>query len=454
MFKVITMKFKSFNIKTHLINALADMNYIDCTIVQEKVIPLALKRKNLLVQSATGTGKTHSFLIPVINNLSINKKSVQVLIISPTRELAKQTFDFANEFVKYIPNLEIRLLIGGKDRKKDESLANNQPHILIGTPGRLHDVLKIQNLVKLGDIDTIVLDEADMMMDMGYFQDIHEMIKDLKNDAHIMVFSATYPKKLECDLKRYITDEEIIKIGNGNASHTIKHIAIDRKHVPLNEATYDFIKHFNPYFILIFCSKKSDVIALYNFLNEKNIKVGIIHGDLQTRERKNMMKLIRENHFPVVVCSDMASRGIDLQDVTCVLNYDIPNNIEFYFHRAGRTGRLNKTGECYSFYNVDDIQQIEKLEKLGVCFSWMTLKNHVFDITSKAIKSKKRPKTEEQKKLDKEIKIATSKVKTKKIKPNYKKKVRLAAEKVKKTFRRQKIKENIKKQLMKLNKGE
>ncbi len=441
------MKFNAFNLKQDVINALTNLRYVDCTKVQELVLPKALKNKNLFVQSSTGSGKTHSFLVPIVNKIDLENKKLQCLIISPTRELAKQTYDFAMQFKNYIPTLDIKLLIGGKDKKKDESLSNNAPHILIGTPGRMNDVLKEQNLIKLGEIDTIVFDEADMMLEMGYFKDIHNIIANLKDEAQMMVFSATYPQKLESDLKRYITADAVIKIDEGNNTNQIKHYAIDRKHKALNEVTIDFLKHFNPYFTLIFCSKKTDVVALHKYLLSNDINAGIVHGDLSSRERKNAMKEIRLDKYQVVVCSDMASRGIDLKDVTCVLNYDLPNNMEFYFHRAGRTGRLYNKGECYSFYNVDDVEKISKLEKLGVNFSYLVFKNNQFEQAKELTRKKPIKKTQEQLLLEKEIKKATSMARSSKVKPNYKKKVKLAADKVKKIYKRKKIKESIKKQL-------
>lgn len=447
------MKFNAFNLKNDVIKALDDLGYVECTKVQELVIPKALKNKNLLVQSTTGSGKTHSFLVPIINKIDLEKKNLQCLIISPTRELAKQTYDFAMQFKNYIPNLDIKLLIGGKDKKKDDSLSNNPPHILIGTPGRMNDVLKQQSLVKLGEISIIIFDEADMMLEMGYFKDIHNIISNLKDDAQMMVFSATYPQKLESDLKKYITADAVIKINDAENTNQIKHFAIDRKHKSLNEVTVEFLKQFNPYFTLIFCSKKTDVTSLHEFLINNGINAGIVHGDLSSRERKNAMKEIRSDKYQVVVCSDMAARGIDLKDVTCVLNYDLPNNTEFYFHRAGRTGRLYNKGECYSFYNVDDADKILKLEKLGIHFSYLVFKNSQFEEAKEITRKKVIKKTEEQLLLEKEIKKATSMARSDKVKPNYKKKVKLAADKVKKIYKRKKIKESIKKQLQKQKRG-
>lgn len=439
------MKFKAFNLDQKLLNSLCELGYTDCTAVQEKVIPLALKRKNLFVQSETGSGKTHSFLIPLIARLNLSNPNLQAVIIAPTRELAKQTYDFLVAFNKFYPSLKVKLLIGGKDRSKDASIMNNAPHVLIGTPGRLGDILIKESLTKLSTIHTIILDEADMVMELGYFDDVHAILNSALN-AQVMVFSATYPARLETDLRKYIEADKIIKIGESKTSENVTHFAIDRKHQTLEESTLAFIRNYKPYFLLIFCSTKEGCNKLYQYLINNNIRCGLIHGDLEPRERKNMMRRIKNEEFSIVVCSDMAARGIDLPNVSTILNYDVPNNIEFYFHRAGRTGRYLNKGECFTFYNVDDVNLITKLESLGVKFNWVVYKNGVFEDCDNKTKKKAKPLTQEKIELNKKIKIATSKVKTNKVKPNYKKRVRMAAEKVKRQHRREIIKKDIRRQ--------
>ena len=189
------MKFSSFNLKTKLVAALDELGYKNASAIQEIVIPKALKGKSLIVKSMTGSGKSHCFIIPILNNLKLDNKNAQSIIISPTRELVRQTYLFFKQFEPYFEGLNVKLLIGGHQQKDDEVLKNNPPHIIIATPKRANDILVSESFIKLGCVKTVVLDEVDMMMDMGYFNDIDQLLKRLK-DIQIMSFSASYPNKV------------------------------------------------------------------------------------------------------------------------------------------------------------------------------------------------------------------------------------------------------------------
>jgi len=439
------MKFQAFNLKKEVINALYSSGYKDCTKVQEKVIPLALKNNNLLVRSETGSGKTHSFLVPLMNKINISNRNAQALIIAPTRELAKQIFDFATMFSKYIKGLSIKLFSGGNERTKEMNKAKEGAQIIIGTPGRLLDLFLKSGGSDITGVKTIIIDEADMCMDLGYYDEMIAILKRAQN-AQKMIFSATYPDKLKIELTKLLRINEVIEIGSNKANMNVSHIAIDRKHRPLEEATLDFIKATNPYFLLIFASKKETVKSLHEFLISRGINAASIHGDLEQRERKSIMKFIKEGRYNIVVCSDMASRGIDIPNISTVLNYDLPNDYSFYFHRAGRSGRIGNKGECYTFYNVDDYENIKKLQNMGVSFSFLSLNNGELK-EGKLNVRKPKPISKEKQALNDEIKIACQKVRTKKVKPNYKKKVREAAEKVKKKHKREIIRKDIRRQM-------
>lgn len=443
------MKFSSFNLKTKLVAALDELGYKNASAIQEIVIPKALKGKSLIVKSMTGSGKSHCFIIPILNNLKLDNKNAQSIIISPTRELARQTYLFFKQFEPYFEGLNVKLLIGGHQQKDDEVLKNNPPHIIIATPKRANDILVLESFIKLGCVKSVVLDEVDMMMDMGYFNDIDQLLKRLK-DIQIMSFSASYPNKVIHLLKKYMPVDEIISLDDNITNDNVTHFAIDIKHQDKNEMVYKFINKFNPYGLIIFCSLKSDVNVVYNYLIEHKIKCGMLHGDLSQRERKNMMKMFKNNDFHIMVCSDMASRGLDLDNISDVLNYDLPNNEEFYFHRAGRVGRMNKKGNCYSFYNVDSVDKITNLEKNKITFTYLVYKNNDFISSLKVKKERKNNRLDpEIVELNKNIKIAKSKATTKKVKPNYKKKVKVAINEVKRKYKKEKIKKEIKKQLKK-----
>ena len=440
------MKFTAFALKKSVTNALNKLGYENCTPVQNAVIPSALRGESLVVQSETGSGKTHSFLVPILNNINISNPEVQAVIIAPTRELAKQTYDFAIQIANFIPNLKVKLLTSGTDRMKQEKSARNSAHVFIGTPGRLADFLITSYLAPVAKKATIVIDEADMLMEMGYFNDVNSLVSIIK-EPQVMVFSATYPQKLRSSIEKYTEPEKIITIDKKiSTAKTVIHYALDYKHKDKNEVIKNFVELKNPFLLLIFCSKKENVNNLYHYLNKQQIKCAIIHGDLEDRQRKSMMKRIKNGEFNIVVCSDIAARGIDIQDVSMVLNYDLPKESEYYFHRAGRTGRMNKDGECYTLYNSDTFEEIKKLQALGVNFKWLVLKaNQIEESLGPDYRRQHRKKTQTTE-LAKEIKKATSKLKTTKVKPNYKKKIKLAKDKVVREHRRKIIKKDIRRQ--------
>lgn len=444
--ETIIMKFSSFNLKKSVINALTKLGYSDSTPVQAEVIPSALKGASLVVQSETGSGKTHSFLVPIINNVNVSRSDTQAIIIAPTRELAKQTFDFARQIADFIPGMRVKLYTSGQDRRKDSKSSASFAHIIIGTPGRLKEVIITEHIIETCPKATIVVDEGDMMMEMGYLEDIDAIIS-LAKEPQIMFFSATYPQKLRHSVEKYVKADKIIKAqGSVATAKSVEHYALDYKHQDKNEIVKQFINLMKPYLMLVFCSKKEDVNKLYQYLQSENIKCGIIHGDLEDRQRKSMMKRVRSGEFNTVVCSDIAARGIDIEDVTLVLNYDLPKETEYYFHRAGRTGRINKAGECYTLYNIETIDQIQKIQSLGINFNWLAMKNNEISETLAPNYRKSHRKIKVDSELEREIQKETNKVRTSKVKPNYKKKIKTAKEKVVRKHRRKMIQKDIRRQ--------
>lgn len=434
--------FKSVNLSAQMTDALAKMGYVMMSPIQEQVIPKILRGESLVATSATGSGKTHSFLVPIIERINLKKHEVQAIILSPTRELAKQTYDFAKAFTKFYPSLRVRLLSPEVEKTRSKEQLNNHPHIIIATPGRLIDLGITDATINMMAAEMIVLDEADMLLDLGFVDDINRFIDSLINPT-LMVFSATLNDKVGRLIEKYIKAENYIKLDN-MTSNNVKHYAVDVKHGDLMRTILTFIKIKNPYFLMIFASKKETVDKVYAFLKSEKINIGVIHGGLETRERKTMMRRIRDEEFNVVVCSDMAARGIDISDVTEVLNIDLPKDLSFYFHRAGRTGRFDQKGECYTFYNSDTVEGILKLEKLNVKFEYLTLKDDELK-PGKPIAAKRIFKTTANKELDAKIKKAVAFNSTSEVKPGYKKKVKDAVNKAKRDHRREIIREDIKK---------
>lgn len=440
------MKFSSYALKNELINALYDLGYIDATKVQDLVIPKALRGESLIVQSETGSGKTHSFIIPILNNLVFNHK-LQAIIISPTRELAKQTYTFFNSFKKYFNKLNVKEFLSGVDTTKNETSLLNGCEVIISTPGRLKYLLE-NTKIDYSFLKTIVLDEADMLFDKSFVNQIDDIIKRVRKKLQIEVFSATISKEIQNFAKKYISPNYVLLINKESfTSNNVTHYFINTKHHDINNLILKFIKIEHPYFLIIFANTIEEVESIYNFLSKEGLNPGILTGNLRTRERNSMIRRIQNNEFSIVVCTDIASRGLDINNASDVLNIDLPNNIEYYFHRAGRIGRYKNKGNSFVFYNNESYEKIKLLlsYKIEAHFLKFDLENNKL-VIDKFNKKKKKKKIDTE--LDKEIKKAISQTKTTKVKPGYKKKVRNAVDKVKRKHRRQMIKKDIRRQMV------
>lgn len=424
--------------KEFIENLISYKNFTELTPIQKEVIPAAINNHNIVALSATGSGKTHAFLIPLMEKIDFSSQKLQAIIISPTRELATQIYNMALEFAKFNKDINIKLLIGGIERKKDDTASSFQ--IIIGTPGRVKDYCVTNAKVNINTVKTIVLDEIDMIFELNFMEDIDNLVSRIKK-VQILAFSATLSKEMKPFITKYLTNAKMIQI-NEKTSSNVSFYSIDTKHKNKEDVILELTKCINPYVCLIFASKKNDVIKIYDKLNANGLSVGMLHGDLESRERKQVYKRIINEEFTYVVCSDIASRGLDINSVTHVINVDFPKEKEYFFHRAGRTGRMNQTGNCYVLYNETEKKFLKDLkENNGLDFNEVTIKNN--SLTPVKIRERKISKSDEV--LNQEIKKVVSKTKTKQVKPNYKKKVKEAVAKVKSKHKRQIIKDDIKK---------
>ena len=430
-----------------MIEALKKQNYIEPSPVQLKIIPKALQGKSLLCQSETGSGKTHAYLIPLIEKIDTSLPRLQAIIITPSRELSRQVYEFARPFQDYFQKLKIRLISSEEDRTASSSGLSIAPHIVIGTPGRLKDILSDSYELNLRGVKTLVLDEADMLMELGYFDSIDALYSLLGENVQTMVFSATLEEGLKHRLEKYIGTNFSFDNEDNKASSNVTHHLVDIKHVGKIEALKNFLSIKNPYLAIVFASKKEDVRKTYDALKEDGYSVTMFSSDLESRKRRSTIKLIKDNKFQIIVASDLLARGIDIEDVTDVISLDLPNELEYYYHRAGRTGRFNKKGDSYVFYNSDSTRLPNELIKKGVKFDFLILKNNELapdpvGLLPKKKFTKKKPLSEEE---SKEIKIAKAKTRSKQVKPAYKKKQKWAVERVKNKYRRKAIQKSIRK---------
>jgi len=445
--------FKAFNLKNKMIESLIRQGYKSPSSIQSLVIPKALKGSNLVVKSETGSGKTHSYLIPLINNLDgSNELFLRGVIIAPTNELCRQIFTFIKGFKKEFNNIKVRLLTSETSEKENISGLQIVPNIVVATPGRLTSLVK-KGHIKLDKVSTVILDEADMLLEMGYFNEINYLMG-LVNKPQVMIFSATIESNLQNQIYKYIgADYEITSTTNSKTSGLVSHYLIDIHHKDVNESVLSFIKIKNPYFLLIFASNKNEVNSLYSFLKKYKYKVIMITGDLSDRERRAALKRINNDEFQIVVASDLLSRGMDFNNISDVLSINLPSDLSYYFHRAGRTGRFDKKGNSYVFYNVDNTKRVIALMNQGINFNYLSLKNDELTIGKPIIKEFKHKKKIDEELL-RDIKKAKYENKGYKVKPGYKKKVKLAIDKVKQKHKRELIRKDIRRQRVERYKAE
>lgn len=435
------MSFQQFNLQPWLIENLKKEKLINPTPVQNEIIPLALNNKNLIIKSPTGSGKTHTYLIPILNNCNPVLNVTQAVIITPTRELAQQTFNFLHALIKD-QKITIACFIGGKDiTRQSNNLSNNQPQIVIGTPTRLKRLYEL-NILAITTTNTLIIDECDMLFEMGFMTDLDFLITKMNKNTQIMAFSATILPQLVTWLKKYITNASMIAIDN--RTQQIQHIFINRHHQDIKQQLQSLLTMFDPYLCLIFVNNKENINQFANILIQQNKKVAILHGGLPARERTQTFKRIKNFEYQYVVCSDIAARGIDIDGVSHVISLELPtNNLEYYFHRAGRTGRGNYSGISYVFYDKNDNSALHKLKNLNIPIEYYKIKDNklIPEITSDNIIHRKRKII-----VNKEEQYIINRFKkNKNVTPGYKKKLNKDLATIKKETRRQHIKASIKK---------
>lgn len=413
------MKFESFNIKKNIIDILNSNGYINSTNVQSNAIPKLLKYQNSIFKSKTGSGKTHSFLIPIINNLDFSIKKTQSIIVVPTKELALQTLEFLKPFKQSIPSITIKALISGITSKNNNEECDLNSNIVITTPGKINSILKSD----LSFLRYIILDEIDMLYEDDSFNDILSLIK-INNDNKTCVaaFSATMPQELITILKKNIYKVTYYNLDSEVIPSSINNYAVNSKHLKVQDALKIIINKINPYLMFIFCSENKDVKSIYNFLNKDGLNVAMISSELNQSERKTIIKRIKNNEFKIVVSSDISSRGIDVDNISDVVSIDLPKNLKYFLHRIGRTGRNGKSGNSYFLYDNDSIDKLNSIEKLNIKFTYLKINGDDLVLDNKDNKYKKNKSSNSDEKLNKEI--IKIKNKNKKIKPCYKKKAK------------------------------
>lgn len=417
--------FENEKLNPALRQGLKKINFVKPTEVQEKVIPVLLAHKNAVVQAVTGSGKTHAFLIPVMNEIDEKLQFPQAILTTPSRELAQQLYQVTRQLRDAAGlNISVAQLAGGTDRERQlEKIGRHKPQIIIATPGRLHDFVA-KKLLPLDSVTNFVVDEADMTLDMGFLGEIDFIAQRLPQNCVFTAFSATIPVKLANFLRKYMAKPETIIVDNPTViSPTVKNDLLDVGSKNRKKILHQLLTIGQPYLALIFANTKQTVDELTEFLIKQGLRVAKIHGGITERERKRTMREVEAGQFQYVVATDLAARGIDIAGVSLVINYEIPSELEFVIHRVGRTGRNGMSGHAITLIREEEMDQIFKLENMGVHFDFVEIKNGAL-VPRKHYHSRKTRQSSSQS-LDNKMRGLVKKAQ-KKRKPGYKKKIKRA----------------------------
>jgi len=430
-----TTNFERYNFKPFILEAINKLGFSEPTEIQERLIPIIEKGDSAIGQSQTGTGKTHAYILPIIEKINPNINEVQAVITAPTRELANQIYQ---EIVKVIEHAgegekyTARSFIGGTDKLRAIEKLKTQPQIVVGTPGRINDLVK-ENALHVHKAGILVIDEADLMLDMGFIQDVDQFAGRMPEKLQMLVFSATIPEKLKPFMKKYMENPKYVQIDPKKATaENIEHMLIPAKHRNKVSLVHSALVAFNPYLAIVFTNTKKKADEVADGLIAQGAKVGRIHGDLTPRERKRVMKQVKDLEYQYIVATDLAARGIDIEGVSHVINYELPTDLDFYIHRVGRTARAGYSGIALTVYEASDEDALNRLEKLGLSFKNVDLSNGEIIEISERNKRKKRQKKENE--VD--VKVKSMVKKPQKVKPGYKKKMQADMDKLKKRAHR------------------
>jgi ATP-dependent RNA helicase RhlE len=394
------MRFEELNLNTSLTKAIKELNYSSPTSIQEKAIPIILKKHDVLGSAQTGTGKTAAFALPILHHLineanNHNKKKIKTLVITPTRELAIQIAENFTLYAKY-SNITTTVIFGGVKQGSQTDALNKGVDILVATPGRLLDLMG-QGYISLKDINYFVLDEADRMLDMGFINDIKKVLEKLPNERQSLFFSATMPKNI-IDLSNKIlkSPQKIVAHQNSTTAETIQQYIYYTNKSTKKDLLFHILKNKDIKQILIFSRTKHGADRIVRTLKKKKNNSAAIHGDKSQSQRQRTLKEFKENKLRVLVATDIAARGIDIDQLNYVLNYDIPNEAETYVHRIGRCGRAGNKGISISICEPEENTYVKDIEKL-ISKKIDIVNDNPFKQTEKPMNNQQRKEFEKEK---------------------------------------------------------
>lgn len=357
------LKFNELPLTQEMLLAVQDMGFEEASPIQTEAIPYILEGRDVIGHSQTGTGKTAAFAIPIIQKISTEDRSIQAIVLCPTRELVIQTADEFRKLMKYTPNAVAVSIYGGQPIDRQFKILNKKPQVVIGTPGRTIDHIN-RGSIKLDGVRFVVLDEADEMLDMGFREDIELILKETRRERQTIMFSATMPPAMQKMMKQYQTDPVKIDVTHHKLeSPKIEQVYFEMRESTKPEALTRLLDLHNIKSALVFCNTKLQVDSLVEILKARGYFADALHGDLAQKQRDKVMQSFRNGSVEILVATDVAGRGIDVNDIEAVFNYDLPQDDEDYIHRIGRTARAGKKGIAFTFIVGKQIYNLKRIEK-------------------------------------------------------------------------------------------
>ena len=359
-----TVRFDELDLYPQVLRAIKEMGFEEATPIQSQAIPVVMSGVDVIGQAQTGTGKTASFGIPVLHKVDPNNKKTQVIILSPTRELAIQVSEEIRKLSKYMHGVKILPVYGGQDINRQIKALKGGAQIIIGTPGRVMDHLR-RKTIRCEAVNTIVLDEADEMLNMGFREDIETILEYIPEEGRqTVLFSATMPKPILDITKKYQHDAVTIKVVKKELTvPSIEQYYYDVKPKKKEEVLSRLLDIYSPRLSVVFCNTKKQVDLLVNALLGRGYFAAGLHGDMKQEQRDRVMQGFRTGKTEILVATDVAARGIDVDEVEAVFNYDLPQDDEYYVHRIGRTGRAGREGRAFSFVSGKEVYKLKEIQR-------------------------------------------------------------------------------------------
>ncbi|WP_026568038.1 DEAD/DEAH box helicase [Bacillus sp. UNC41MFS5] len=354
--------FLSLGISEPLVEKLRGHGIAKPTPIQQQAIPSVINGIDIIAQAQTGTGKTFAFILPIVEKINPGADYVQALIVTPTRELALQITEEIEKLISDLTGVDVLAVYGGQDVDKQLKKLKRGMQIVVGTPGRLLDHIR-RETIRLSEIDYLVLDEADQMLHIGFLNEVEDIIRETPASRQTMLFSATMPPEIRKLAKKHMNDPEYIQIEKTQGpAETVKQIAIHTTDRAKQATLFHLVETYRPFLAVIFCRTKRRVSKLFDVLKANGFSCDELHGDLSQAKRERVMKRFRDAEVQLLIATDVAARGLDVEGVTHVFNYDIPEDTDSYVHRIGRTGRAGMTGLAITFYTSTDRPMLETIE--------------------------------------------------------------------------------------------